>query len=355
MAEAAPQVRIIGVPGMPEVERGSDLPALIAASIERAGLRVEDGDVLVVTSKIVSKALGLYADPAAARAGLVLRESSGVVAERRTADSVTRVVAAAAGPVMAGAGIDASNASTGSPDDLLLLPRDPDAVAADLHVGLAHALGGTTFAVLLSDTSGRAWRMGLTDFALGASGFAGIDDLRGLTDTRGRDLAVTVRNLADEVAAAADLVKGKLSQVPVAVVRGLSHLVRPVDQGTPARDLVRTGPGDWFSLGRAEAVRDALGIPAGSALSEQVGIESAAPEPVSERVTRAVRVALAAGDDVGIDLGGSAPGSLEMTLDAADGVALGRVWARLEVALAGERVWVTSAIREGSRVRLTAS
>lgn len=327
---ATAELRVIPLAGLPEVTPGDDLAALVAEGLTAVGLSIEDGDILVVTSKVVSKALGLHADPTE-RAALVIAESTSVVAERRTPDAVTRVVAARSGPVMAGAGIDASNALD---ERLLLLPRDPDAAAGDLHERLA-ALMPARFAVLLSDTSGRAWRAGLTDFALGCSGLAAMDDLRGHADTHGRDLAVTVRNLADEIASAADLVKGKLHRVPVAIVRGLDHLVQAPQDGFPARDLVRSGPGDWFALGRAEAVRDALGVPAGSELSEQVGIESVLPEPLVERVARAVRVALSADDEVGVDLDASGE---SVTLTAGDPLALGRVWARMEVALAGERL-----------------
>ena len=319
-----------GLAGLPEIGAGDDLAAVITAGLGAAGSSLQDGDILVVTSKIVSKSLGLFADPAD-RESLVLAESASVVAERRTADSVTRVVAARSGPVMAGAGIDASNAHD---ERLLLLPHDPDAAARDLHDRLA-GLVATRFAVLLSDTSGRAWRAGVTDFALGCSGLLGIEDLRGYADTHGRDLAVTVRNLADEIASAADLVKGKLDRTPVAIVRGLGHLVQGSRAGVPARDLVRTGPGDWFALGRAEAVRDALGVPAGSDLSQEMGIESVLPEPLIDRVARAVRVALSADDEVGVDL--DAAGA-SVTLTATDPLALGRVWARVEVALAGERL-----------------
>lgn len=367
-----PQVlQVFGVPGLPEITAGDDLADIIASALATTTVSpaLHDGDIVVVTSKVVSKALGLYADPivgtdSARRAALVLAESTSVVAERRTPDSITRVVTARSGPVMAGAGIDASNALD---ERLLLLPHDPDAAARHLHEALTRRTG-VRIAVLLSDTSGRAWRTGLTDFALGCSGLIGLEDLRGLADTHGRDLAVTVRNLADEIASAADLVKGKLDRVPVAIVRGLAHLVIPPvpavradgsSQGASfARDLIRTGPGDWFALGRAEAVRDALGVPAGSDLSEQVGIESVAPEPLVERVARAVRVTLAresagvlddpddpndvgedVGEDVGVDLAGSGE---RVDLTAVDPVALGRAWARLEVALAGERLTCVS-------------
>ncbi|MBO1755610.1 coenzyme F420-0:L-glutamate ligase [Allobranchiibius sp. CTAmp26] len=330
---ATAELRVTPLAGLPEITAGDDLATVIAAGLTAADLALQDGDILVVTSKIVSKSLGLYADPTD-RESLVLAQSSSVVAERRTPDAITRVVAARSGPVMAGAGIDASNASDTQDERLLLLPRDPDGAARDLHERLA-ALVPTRFALVLSDTSGRAWRAGLTDFALGCSGLAALEDLRGHADTHGRDLAVTVRNLADEIASAADLVKGKLDRVPVAIVRGLDHLVQAPQDGIPARDLVRSGPGDWFALGRAEAVRDALGVPAGSDLSRQLGIESVLPEPLVDRVARAVRVALSADDEVGVDLDASGE---SVTLTAGDLLALGRVWARMEVALAGERL-----------------
>ncbi|MEO8850739.1 MAG: coenzyme F420-0:L-glutamate ligase [Allobranchiibius sp.] len=329
-------VSIMGVPGLPEILAGDDLVELIVAALSSVGRSVQDGDIVVVTSKVVSKALGLQAEPID-RAALVIAESTAVVAERRTADSVTRVVAARSGPVMAGAGIDASNAGD---DLLLLLPRDPDAAAADLHRQFA-ARTSARLAVLLSDTSGRPWRAGLTDFALGCSGLMTLDDLRGHADADGRDMAVTVRCLADEIAAAADLVKGKIDRVPVAIIRGLAHLVVPPDADTPARNLVRTGPSDWFALGRAEAVRDALGIHAGSPQSQHVGIEPVAAEPIAERMARAVRVALHGEDVAAVDID---PVELLLTVSADEPVGLGRVWARLEVAFAGERL-ACSAVR----------
>lgn len=323
-----------------EVTPEVDLPALLAGQLRpqqqhRDGLvpRLLRGDVLVITSKIVSKWLGLYAPGDVDRAVLVLQQSHSVVAERATPSGTTRVVHAVAGPVMAGAGIDASNSED---ERLLLLPHDPDSVARRLRGELARLLDRPTdFAVVLSDTSGRAWRGGLTDFALGAAGLNPVDDLRGLADTNGRDLAVTVRNIADEAASAADLVKGKIDRVPVAVLTGLDAFVTAED-GPGAAGLVRTGSTDWFGLGRAEAVRTALGVPPGTPLAAEVGIESVSPEPLSDRVTRAVRVALAAGDAVEVELPEGSPPAIQ--LRSADPVALGRVWARLDVALAGERL-----------------
>lgn len=327
-----------------EVSPETDLPVLLARVV---GGRPAAGDVLVVTSKIVSKWLGLFAPDGVDRADLVLQQSHSVVTERATEAGVTRVVHAIAGPVMAGAGIDASNAGD---DRLLLLPHDPDAIARRLRREIAESLGATAdFAVVLSDTSGRAWRGGLTDFALGAAGLQPVDDLRGMPDTAGRDLAVTIRNIADEIAAAADLVKGKIDRVPVALISGLAGYVTAQD-GPGAAGLVRTGPSDWFGLGRAEAVRAALGVAPGSGLATAVGIESVSPEPLRERATRALRVALAAGDAVDSEVSETG-GRVVIRLGAVDPVALGRVWARLEVALAGERLTSTAG-RHGPEVEI---
>lgn len=329
-----------------EVTPDTDLPALLATLL--AG-ELQTGDVLVITSKIVSKWLGLYAAAGADRTNLVLQEAHSVVAERATATGVTRVVHAIAGPVLAGAGIDASNSGD---DRLLLLPHEPDEVARRMRRDLAEMLGRPTdFAVVLSDTSGRPWREGLTDFALGAAGLRPVDDLRGLPDSAGRDLAVTVRNIADEIASAADLAKGKVDRIPVALLSGLSDFVT-ADDGPGCAGLVRTGPTDWFALGRAEAVRSALGVPPGTALAREAGIEAAAPEPLRERAERSVQVALAAGDHVQAELTGESDDGVVIRLKSADPVDLGRVWARLEVALAGERLAGTS-VREADSVRLT--
>jgi len=331
------QVTILPVAVAGEITPDSDLPGLLAGLLRSA---LTAGDVLVVTSKVISKWLGLYAEPGVDRADLVLQQSRSVVAERLTDNGVTRIVEATAGPVMAGAGIDASNAGD---DRLLLLPHDADDVARRLRREISENLGRPTdFAVVLSDTSGRAWRAGLTDFALGAAGLLPIDDLRGLPDTAGRDLAVTIRNIADEVAAAADLVKGKVDRVPAAVVSGLAAYVTTQD-GPGARGLVRTGPTDWFGLGRAEAVRAALGVAPGTAPAVEVGIESTGPEPLRERAVRALRVALAAGDPVEADVTGPTDAPVTIVLRSADPVALGRVWARLEAALAGERAGCAAA------------
>ena len=316
------------LPGMPEVRAGADLASLLLAAANRAGVRLAAGDVLVVSSKVVSKALGLWAPSHADRDDVIAAQTRHVVAERTARGRTTRIVHSVAGPVMAAAGVDASN--TGDGDGLLLLPADPDAAARDLRAALSAASGVAPLGVVLSDTAGRPWRSGQTDFALGAAGLEVLDDLRGGADADGRPLTVTTRALADELAAAADLVKGKADALPAALVRGAGAWVTDTD-GPGAAALVRTGREDWFDHGRAEAVRASLGVEPGSAASAECGIAAVHPEPVSERVARAVRVALHDLPGVGVDAGRD-----DLRVTAEDAYLLGRAVARLEVAVWGE-------------------
>jgi len=319
--------------GFPEVRQGDDLVELVLKALQDNGIGLLHGDILVVSSKIASKALGLTA-LLAERDDVVRAKSLRVVAERMTPVGVTQIVETVAGPVMAGAGIDASNTA----DDaiVLVLPDDPDAVATTIRAGVEagwEALSGKRIrlGVVLSDTAGRPWRIGQVDFALGASGVTVLDDLRGSTDADGRVLSVTERCIADEVAAAADLVKGKATGVPVAHVRGLGQYVSHVSGASGARDLVRTGPGDWFALGAVEAVRAALGVEPGSAEATAVGIPSMSPEPVATKATRALRVALLTCPGVSGELNGDT-----IRLVADDDFALGVAAARTQAALHGE-------------------
>jgi coenzyme F420-0:L-glutamate ligase / coenzyme F420-1:gamma-L-glutamate ligase len=237
------------VPGLPEFGPGDDLAGAVAA----AAPWLADGDVVVVTSKVVSKVEGRLlrvepgADREAARQRAVDAETVRVVARR----GPLKIVQTRHGWVVAAAGIDASNTA---PDTLVLLPEDADASARRLRARLAD-LRGVSVAVVVSDTFGRPWRDGLTDVAVGAAGLPALVDLRGAVDPHGNRLETTQVAVADELAAAADLVKGKLAGVPVAVVRGLS-LARPGpcpgDAGT--RPLVRLGPGDLFPLGSRDVV-----------------------------------------------------------------------------------------------------
>ncbi|HEY5032025.1 MAG TPA: coenzyme F420-0:L-glutamate ligase [Actinomycetes bacterium] len=226
--------------GLPEVAEGHDLAALIVAAVPD----LADGDVLVVTSKVVSKAEGRTVQ-AADREAAIDAESVRLLARRGS----TRIVETRHGLVMAAAGVDASNTRTGT---IVLLPLDPDASAVRIRTAVLR-LAGVDVGVVVSDTFGRPWRLGLTDVAIGVAGLEPLDDHRGRVDGYGNTLEQTVVAVADEIAAAADLAKGKLSGVPVAVVRGLAHLVGPAD-GPGARSLVRPAAEDMFRLGHREVV-----------------------------------------------------------------------------------------------------
>ena len=319
------ELRVLPVPGVPEVRTGDDLAALVTAACAGAGIEVLSGDVVVVSSKVVSKAAGLGA---ADREAAVRASTRRVVAERAAHSHVARVVESVAGPVMAAAGVDASN--TGGREEVLVLPEEPDAAARALRDGLCGilGLGPGDLAVVVTDTAGRPWRAGQVDFALGSAGLAVLDDLRGDVDADGRPLGVTARAIADEVAAAADLVKGKQEHVPVAVVRGLARWVGDGHDG--AARLVRTGGGDWFALGHVEAVRAALGVEAGSADSEAVGILPLHTETLHDRVSRAVRLATFGEGLADVVLSEDAR---TVDLGAAGAWEAGRVAARLEAAL----------------------
>ena len=233
--------------GVPEIHAGDDLPAIVVATVGS----LEAGDVVVVSSKVVSKAEGRQV-VAEDREQAITDETVRVVAVREQAGGgVTRIVENRLGIVGAAAGVDASNVEPGT---VLLLPVDPDASAARLRTALIAATG-VPVGVIVTDTLGRPWRHGQTDIAIGAAGVVLVDDLRGLPDASGRPMGVTVVAIADEIAAMADLVKGKAENRPIAVVRGLGRYVREED-GPGARSVVRTGDEDMFRLGSAEAYAD---------------------------------------------------------------------------------------------------
>jgi coenzyme F420-0:L-glutamate ligase / coenzyme F420-1:gamma-L-glutamate ligase len=319
--------------GFPQVHEGDDVADLLLTVLASNGIRLIDGDILVISSKVVSKALGLRA-PAAEQPAVVLSQTVRIVAERMAPSGVTRIVESVAGPVMTAAGVDASN--TADQSTVLLLPHDPDAVAAQildaLQTGWARRSGTSpATGVILSDTAGRPWRNGQTDFALGASGVRVMEDLRGSVDTDGRPLAVTERCIADEICAAADLVKGKATGVPVAHVRGLGQYVQSGGPASGARDLVRTGLLDWFGYGSVEAVRAALGVEPGSAEAATAGIPPMSPETPQDTAGRAVRVALLHCPGVLAEVDGDT-----ISLVAPDEFTLGVVGTRAVVALLGE-------------------
>lgn len=237
------ELTILPIDGLPEVSAGTDLVEALAAT----GAELRDGDVLVVTSKVISKAEGRLVDvPAGAdreefRRRLVEREARAIVA-RRGHTTITR---SRLGVVAAASGIDASNVDAGR---LALLPLDPDGSAAALRTRIADRLG-VRVAVVITDTMGRAWRVGQIDAALGSSGLQVLKDYAGQVDPHGNVLEVTNTAIADEVAAAADLVTGKTTGRPMAIVRGLPI----VDDGSRAADLLRAEDEDMFRLGADEA------------------------------------------------------------------------------------------------------
>ena len=245
---------VFALPGVPEIAPGDDLGALFGALFEASahpdnGERMlQDGDILAVTSKVVSKAEGQVVR-AADREQAITDETVRVVATREYPGGVTRIVENHLGIVAAAAGVDASNTADGT---VLLLPRDPDASAARIRSALESRFG-IRVGVIITDTLGRAWREGQTDVAIGGSGVRLIDDLRGTTDTQGRTLGVTAPAVGDEIAAAADLVKRKSAGLPVAVVRGLAHLLDGDAEG--GRSLIRPVDKDMFRLGADEAWR----------------------------------------------------------------------------------------------------
>lgn len=249
-----PRLSVWGIPGLPEIGPGDDLVALIATAIVAQAKTAPDttlqaGDILVVTSKIVSKSEGMQV-PAAEREQAIAADTVRVVAERVHPGGTFRIVETRQGLVMAAAGIDMSNVPEGT---ALRLPTDPDASARALCAGLRNTFG-VDLGVIITDTIGRTWRIGQTDMAIGAAGVQLTDDLRGGNDANGRPLHVTQAVIADEIAGAADLVKGKTTGIPVAVVRGMSRFVIGLD-APGARTLSRTGDDDMFRFGSAEAYR----------------------------------------------------------------------------------------------------
>ena len=227
------ELRVIPLPGIPEVRPGDDLATLIGDALERVG-GLEDGDVLVVAQKVVSKAEGRVEETDDV-VEVVLREARAV--RRRRGDLV--IAETEHGFVCASAGVDRSN----TPGDrwVVLLPPDPDASAVRLRERLT-ARFGVAPAVIVSDSFGRAWRQGTTDVAIGVAGMLPLLDLRGTTDARGRVLASTVIAVADELAGAAELVLGKACGIPAALVRGYAV---PPGEGS-ARDLVMPPDRDLF-------------------------------------------------------------------------------------------------------------
>jgi coenzyme F420-0:L-glutamate ligase/coenzyme F420-1:gamma-L-glutamate ligase len=230
---------IVPITGVPEIAVGDELAELLADAAVAQGSPLRDGDCLVVTQKIVSKAEGRLVpfDPDDADARRRLVESESVRVLRRRGDLI--ISETRHGFVCANAGIDLSNVPDGV---AALLPLDSDRSAQHVRDAL-RARRGIDAAVVVSDTFGRPWRLGLTDVAIGVAGLAAVVDLRGTADAGGRELQVTEVAIADEVAAAADLVMGKSHGIPAAIVRGLDASWHTEGR---ARDLVRPASEDLF-------------------------------------------------------------------------------------------------------------
>lgn len=255
------RLEILAPDGLPEVEAGADLAALVRDAVD-----LSDGDIVVVTSKVVSKAEGRVRRMAREQA--VDEETLRLVARR----GGTRIVRNRLGLTMAAAGVDASNVAA---DHVVLLPLDPDASARRLREQLPVNVG-----VIITDTAGRAWRDGQTDLAIGAAGLRVVEDFAGSVDPHGNPLVVTRPAVADEIAGAAELAQGKLAARPLAVLRGRSDLVlSPGDHGAGARSLIRPEGADLFGLGAREAVIQAVaGDPsARSVFGAPVPLEELAP------------------------------------------------------------------------------
>ncbi len=229
------RLEILGVKGMPEIKAGDDLAGLIAEAADLA-----DGDVVVVTQKIVSKAEGamVAVDPDDPLSHKPVVEQESVRVLRRRGDLI--ISETKHGFVCANAGIDRSNVDA---DQAALLPDDPDRSARRIRDGI-RAKGGVEVSVIVSDTFGRPWRRGVADVAIGSAGVRPILDLRGTEDTTGRELQVTEVAIVDELAAAAELVMGKAENIPVAVIRGIDPTW--LGPGSIQADLIRSPAEDLF-------------------------------------------------------------------------------------------------------------
>lgn len=239
------RVEVLPVRGLGEIEAGDDLAELIRAAVPEP---LRDGDIVVVTSKVISKAAGLVVT--GERDTLVDKHTRRIVARR----GGTRIVRTPHGLTLAAGGLDASNTTPGT---VVALPPEPDADAERLRRQW-HRDADVNVAVVVTDTAGRPWRTGQTDIAIGVAGLAPVDSYTDAEDGYGNGLVVTAPAIADEIAGAADLVQGKVLGVPVAIVRGLAARVLPPGRHGPgAVDLIRPAESDLFGWGAADAVRTA--------------------------------------------------------------------------------------------------
>lgn len=229
-------IEIIPIRGIPEVERGSDIAALVLRALAGEQIALQPGDILVVTHKIVSKAEGRFIDAADETAYRTAVEDEARAIIRRRGDLI--ITQTRHGFICANAGVDRSNVTNGR---AVMLPIDPDRSAHGIRMKIKQATS-LDVPVIISDTFGRPWRRGQTDVAIGVSGITAIDDHKGKADANGRIMEATEIAIVDEVASAADLAMGKSAQIPAAVVRGVDW--------TPgsgrATDLVRPAEEDLF-------------------------------------------------------------------------------------------------------------
>ncbi len=231
---------------------GDDLAAIVCDHLEGAlwpdaSTGIRDGDIIVITSKVVAKAEGRISH-ATSREAAIDDEIVRVVATKQTPRGQTIIGQTAHGLVLAAAGVDASNTERGT---VVALPIDPDASAAQLKAAIEEAFD-VHVGVIITDTMGRPWRLGVTDVAIGSAGVRVLDDFTGRVDSYGNTLEMTVVAVADEIASAVELVSGKLTGAPVSVIRGLSHHL--TDEKVGARSIVRPLEEDLFRLGTAEAL-----------------------------------------------------------------------------------------------------
>ena len=238
-------LQIFALDGIGEVRPGDELAALTVAAADG---RLRDGDILAVTSKIVSKAEDRFVQ-ADDREQAITDETVRLVASRETPGGTVRIVQNRLGIIAAAAGVDSSSVPVGT---VLLLPEDPDRSARILVDAIREQLG-IRVGVIVTDTLGRAWRVGQTDAAIGIAGMDAVEDLRGTRDEYGQEMNVTITATADAIAGAADLVKGKAQGLPIAVIRGLGHLVHDEPRPVSAADLLRPHEEDMFHTGAAES------------------------------------------------------------------------------------------------------
>jgi coenzyme F420-0:L-glutamate ligase/coenzyme F420-1:gamma-L-glutamate ligase len=278
-------VHVYGLPTLHQFTSGDDLVAIFLEALTPEN-SLQDGDIIVITSKVVAKCEGRVVTGVADREEAIKGEAKRIVATKIHARGVTTIVETHTGLILAAAGIDASNTEPGT---IVLLPVDPDRSARAIRERF-EKVTGLHLGVVITDTLGRAWRLGVTDHAIGAAGITVLDDLTGKPDAFNRTLEMTVVAVADEIAAASELVRPKDSLTPFALIRGLEHLVT-AEHGPGAQAIVRPTEEDLFSLGTAESI--ALG--AQQAVADRRTVRNFQEQQVpSSIIERAIEAAITA-------------------------------------------------------------